>query len=265
MTAGARPEVTADLAVTVVAEVAVVALDRPAKLNALTRAMRRDLATLLRHYGDGRQVRGVVLTGRGRAFSAGPELRETATGPTGNRAAGTGASAAMNPCAGTETNPAAEMDLFNAVTLAALAAEVPVVAAVGGLAVGGAAELALSLDARVGTAHAAFAWPANGLGLTVSNAASLFLPRLTGGAQALRLVMEGARVDALRAWRLGLLDELVGPDDDLVPAAVRLIHRWTPPGSSAAAHLRLLRPSPHAVRRAMRREKAALARTVPPA
>ncbi|WP_031042500.1 enoyl-CoA hydratase/isomerase family protein [Streptomyces sp. NRRL F-5650] len=226
----------ADLIVTVDDGVAVIALSRPARLNALTRGMRRDLAALLRHYGEGGRARGVVVTGRERAFSAGMDLREAA---------------------GPELDLLAEMELFNDITRAALTTDVPVVAALNGLAVGGAGEMALSFDARIATARASISWPETGAGLTVSNAASLFLPRLAGASRALHLIMNSARLSASEARDLGLVDDIVEPED-LVPAAVRLIHRWTRPGSSTAAHLRLMRPSPRAVEAAMAREAAAV-------
>ncbi|MET9834537.1 enoyl-CoA hydratase/isomerase family protein [Streptomyces sp. NPDC006385] len=226
----------ADLTIAVDKGVAVIALSRPAKLNALTRAMRRDLADLLRHYGEGSRARGVVITGRGRSFSAGMDLREVA---------------------GPELDLLAEMELFNDITRAALTAEIPVVAALNGLAVGGAGEMALSFDARIATARAAISWPETSVGLTVSNAASLFLPRLAGTSRARHLIMNSARLNASQALDLGLLDDIVEPDD-LVPAAIRLIHQWTQPGSSTAAHLRLMRPSLRAVETAMAREAAAV-------
>ncbi|MCC9738441.1 enoyl-CoA hydratase/isomerase family protein [Streptomyces sp. MNU89] len=226
----------ADLTVTVDSGVAVIAMSRPAKLNALTRGMRRGLAEMLRHYGGGSHARGVVVTGRGKAFSAGMDLREV-TGP--------------------ELDLPAEMELFNDITRAALATEVPVVAALNGIAVGGAGEMALSFDARIATARAAISWPETAAGLTVSNAASLFLPRLAGASRAMCLIMNSARLGACQALDLGLLDDIVEPDD-LIPAAIRLIHRWTQPGSSTAAHLRLMRPSLSAVEAAMAREVAAV-------
>ncbi|CAM5613824.1 putative enoyl-CoA hydratase EchA17 OS=Streptomyces alboniger OX=132473 GN=CP975_25010 PE=3 SV=1 [Streptomyces alboniger] len=177
------PPSTTDLAVSVDEEVAVITMDRPAKLNALTRAMRRELADLIRYYGDGRQARGIVITGRGRAFSAGLDLREVA---------------------GSDLDLAAEMALFNDITRAALASHVPVIAAVNGVAVGGAGEMALSFDARLATSQTAFSWPETGIGLTVSNAASLFLPRLTGLSHALHLIMGSARINADQALAHGL-------------------------------------------------------------
>ena len=98
--------------------VAVVTLQRPDKLNALTVAMRRELAAVLRHFGDGQPVRGIVITGTGRAFSAGLDLAEAAGLPPGGLIA--------------------DVELFHDITRAALQTRVPVVAALNGLAVGGA-------------------------------------------------------------------------------------------------------------------------------
>src|SRR5258708_30550662 len=69
--------------VTVRDAVAVVTLGRPDRLNALTAGMRRELAAILRHFGDGELSRGIVVTGAGRAFSAGLDLREAAKLPPG--------------------------------------------------------------------------------------------------------------------------------------------------------------------------------------
>jgi enoyl-CoA hydratase/carnithine racemase len=118
--------------------VAVVTLAQPEKLSALTAAMRRELATILRHRGSGDSVRGIVLTGTGRAFSAGEDLHAAA----------------------------------------ALETRGPAVAALNGIAVGGACEMTLCFDARIGTPAAEYFRPENNIGLTISNAASVLLPRL---------------------------------------------------------------------------------------
>jgi len=216
-------------------ETAVVTIDRPDQLNALTADMRRDLASALRHFGDGGAARGIVLTGAGRAFSAGEDLNAAAALPPG----------------GLE----AEVESFHDVTRAALTTLVPVVAAVNGIAVGGACEITLCCDARIGSPAAEFYLPENRLGLTISNASSLLLPRLLG-RRALALVLEAARLDADRALELGLLDAIVEPAG-LVDHEIGLVHRWTSPGSATAPHLRLLRPLLEAVEAAFARETEA--------
>ena len=221
--------------VTVRSAVALVTLRRPERLNALTADMRRELVAVLRHFGDGGAVRGIVVTGAGRAFSAGMDLREAAELAPGGLIA--------------------EVELFHDITRAALSTRVPVVGALNGIAVGGACEMTLCFDARIGSPAAEFFLPENSIGLTISNASSLLLPRLVGH-QATRIVMESARIGAGHGLALGLLDEIV-EQPDLIETAIGLVHRWTPPGSATAAHLRLLRPPLAAIEQAMAAETEA--------
>ena len=216
--------------------VAVVTLQRPDQLNALTVAMRRELAAVLRHFGDGHIVRGIVITGTGRAFSAGLDLKEAAELAPGGLIA--------------------DVELFHDITRAALETRVPVVAALNGIAVGGAGEMTLCFDARLGTAAAEYFFPENSLGLTISNGSSLLLRRLAG-PRAMRLVLESARIGARDALAMGLIDEIVEDPAALVEAAIGLVHRWSAPGAATAAHLRLLRPSLAAVEQAMAAETEA--------
>ncbi len=218
-------------------DVAVITLQRPEKLNALTAGMRRELAALLRQFGDGETARGIVLTGAGRAFCAGEDLAAAAELPPGGLAS--------------------EIELFHDITRAALATQVPVVAAVNGIAVGGACEMILCFDARLGSPAAEFFLPENGLGLTISNAASVLLPRLVG-RRALRMVIEGPRIGAVEALAAGLLDEIV--PEGLTEAAVALVRRWTEPGLATAAHLELLRPPLALLEQAMAAETEAARR-----
>jgi enoyl-CoA hydratase len=132
---------------------------------------------------------------------------------------------------------------------------VPVVAALNGIAVGGACEMTLCFDARIGTPAAEYFLPENTIGLTISNAASLLLPRLVGH-RAMRLVMESARINAHRALAIGMLDRLV-EESVLVETAIGIVHRWTPPGGATAAHLALLRPPMAEIERAMAAETEA--------
>ena len=221
--------------VTVLDAVAVITLRRPDRLNALTAGMRRELATILRHFGDGERSRGIVVTGAGRAFSAGLDLREAAELPPGGLIA--------------------DVELFHDITRAALQTRVPVVGALNGIAVGGACEMTLCFDARIGTPAAEFFLPENSIGLTISNASSMLLPRLIGH-NAMRIVMESARIGAEDGLALGLLDQIV-EQADLIQTAIGLVHQWTRPGAATAAHLRLLRPPLAAIEQAMTAETEA--------
>ncbi|NGN94783.1 enoyl-CoA hydratase/isomerase family protein [Nocardioides sp. KC13] len=217
--------------VTVVRDVAVLTLDRPDKLNALTVAMRLRLAALVRELGTGETVRGIVLTGRGRAFSAGEDLKQAPT---------------------TEAEVHEAFESFHDVTRAILQTRVPVVAAVNGIAVGGASEITLCCDARIGTPTTEYFQPENARGLTISNATSLLLRRLVGN-HAMRMVLGSPRVPSAEALRIGLLDEVVEPDQ-LLERAVDTVHAWTPEGNTTALHLALLRPLVAEVEAAFERE-----------
>ncbi|WP_408895829.1 enoyl-CoA hydratase/isomerase family protein [Nocardioides sp. R1-1] len=233
MTAPTTPA-TQHIAVDVVRDVAVLTLDRPEKLNALTVAMRRRLAALVREFGTGRRVRGIVLTGRGRAFSAGEDLTQAPT---------------------TEAEVHEAFESFHDVTRAVLETRVPVIAAVNGLAVGGASEITLCCDARVGTEATEYFQPENARGLTISNATSLLLRRLVGN-HALRMVIGSERIGSAEALRIGLLDEVVEPGA-LVERAVDTVRAWTPQGGTTALHLALLRPRTAEVEAAFEREDRA--------
>jgi len=209
--------------------VAVLRIDRPDKLNALTIPMLHDLRDAFRSLGGP----AAVLTGTGRAFSAGDDL---------------GATEALEGEAVAEL-----MHAFQDLTRTILATPFPVVAALNGLAVGGAAELVLCCDARVGCAGSDFLFPENGIGLTISNASSYLLPRILG-SRALPLVLDGERIAGTRAHDLGLIDYMVDPPEDVVPRAVEIVRRWVERGLATPFHLRLLRPPADAIEAALRRE-----------
>lgn len=220
--------------VDVVDDVAVLTLSRPEKLNALDVATRRRLAELVRELGTGAQVRGVVLTGEGRAFSAGEDLSVTIR---------------------TADEFAVAFETFHDITRAILGTRVPVVAAVNGIAVGGASEITLCCDTRIGNPSAEYFQPENARGLTISNASSILLPRLVG-SHAMRMVLGSDRIGADEALRIGLLDAVV-PADRLLEEAVATVHRWNPPGSMTSLHLPLLRPQLDDVEAAFAREDVA--------
>lgn len=202
-------------------DVAIIKIDRVEKLNALTQEMRVQIAEHIRAYGVAGASRGIVITGTGTAFSAGEDLRE----------AGVQGQAELMQA----------VETFHDITRAILESEVPVVAAVNGLAVGGASEVTMSCDARIGTHHSAFMLPENRIGLTISNGSSMFLHRLLGQA-ARRIVLESPRVEATEALEIGLLDAVVD-EESLLDASVDLAHRWNPQGGATSQHLRLLRPT----------------------
>ncbi|MFJ3581935.1 AMP-binding protein [Streptomyces sp. NPDC090127] len=229
------PPTPADfLGVDVVRDVAVLTLRRPEKLNALDVATRLRLASAVREAGTGENVRGIVLTGEGRAFSAGEDLRSVPTSYAQLRTA---------------------FESFHDITRAIVRTRVPVIAAVNGLAVGGASEITLCCDARIGTPATEYYQPENGRGITISNASSLLLPRLVRN-HATRMILGSPRIGAEEALRIGLLDEIVA-SDELVDRAVDLVIEWTPEHNTTALHLALLRPGPDEIEQAFAREDEA--------
>ena len=210
-------------------DVTVVRLNRPRVLNALTVPMLRELSASLRR-ADG----AVVLTGTGRAFSSGDDLEATD---------------------GLDRIGFEDLiDAFQDVTAAISETEAAVIAALNGIAVGGAAEIACACDLRIGGPASDFLFPENGLGLTISNGSTLTLPALVG-RRALALVLLGERITAARAAEIGLIDVLV--DGDVLERAVEVARDLGGAGRATGFHLRMLRPSPEELRRALQRERDA--------
>ncbi|QDQ90947.1 enoyl-CoA hydratase/isomerase family protein [Rhodococcus sp. WB9] len=212
-------------------DVAVLTLNRPAKLNVMDVATRVRLAQTIRRFGTGDLVRGIVLTGTGRAFSAGEDLQAVPTTYDEIREA---------------------FATFHDITRAILETKVPVIAAVNGIAVGGASEITLCCDCRIGTPAAEYYQPENHRGIIISNASSFLMGRLVRN-HAMRIILGSNRIDAGEALRIGLLDEIVAPEA-LVHRAAQVIRQWNSDPRTTALHLGLLRPPPEDIEAAFTRE-----------
>lgn len=212
-------------------DVAVLTLNRPAKLNVMDVATRVRLAQTIRRFGTGDLVRGIVLTGTGRAFSAGEDLQAVPTTYDEIREA---------------------FATFHDITRAILETKVPVIAAVNGIAVGGASEVTLCCDSRIGTPEAEYFQPENHRGIIISNASSVLMGRLVRN-HAMRIILGSERIGADEALRIGLLDEIVAPQT-LLDRAVEVIRQWNCDPRITALHLGLLRPCPEDIEAAFARE-----------
>ena len=168
--------------------VATLTLHRPDKLNALDVELCQDLIAALETVTTSEQVRVIVLTGAGRGFCAGADLK--VLGPQGNELVEAG------------------------VRIARLIREArqPVIAAVNGAAAGGGANLALACDYRVASDQAKIGQVFHKLGLGIDWGGSFFLPRAVGTARALELVWSARMVPASEALTLGLFQEVVSPE-----------------------------------------------------
>ncbi len=179
--------------------VVVVRLNRPERLNAINEVMQTELAYVLDDLATDQSVHAVVLTGAGRGFCAGIDMRD------------------FGPNVPEPTAPALDRMRFQE-KMAALAEAVrqlpqPVIAAVNGPCVGAGLALCLAADIRICSAEASFGNAAILLGLSGAEMGmSYHLPRIVGTSVAADWMLTGRTVSATEADRRGLVSELVEPD-----------------------------------------------------
>ena len=194
-----------DLRIEIADAVATITLDRPDALNALTVPLKEELIAAFRAVAADDAVRAVVLTGAGRAFCAGQDLRER-----------------LEPgAAPLET----EIRLrYNPLIRAMRELPKPIVGAINGIAAGAGASLAFACDIRLAAAGASFLLAFGRVGLIPDSGATWLLPRLVGGAKAVELALTNEALSAVDAERFGLV-ALVVPGDALLAEAHALAVR----------------------------------------
>jgi len=189
------------------AGVALLTLDRPERLNAMSYELVADLHATLDEVHADRGCRVVVLTGAGRGFCSGLDLKEIPTVP------------------GTEGQGRASAGMATQQHIARLVPHLrsvrqPVIAAVNGPATGGGLALALACDVRLASASACFNVAFIKVGLSGCDiGVSWLLPRLIGASAAFELLLTGRMIDADEARRIGLVSRVVA-DGDVVDAAL---------------------------------------------
>lgn len=184
------------------APVAVVTLNRPQALNALSSALRADLTEALRALQHDDAIEAVVLTGAGRAFCAGLDLKELG----GER-----------EVAVEDRKPGPAADPHQAM----MAFDRPILGAINGVAITGGFELALACDLLIASPEARFADTHARVGVVPGWGLSQRLPRLIGPMRAKELSLTGNFLDAATAERWGLVNRVV-PQEELLPTARRL-------------------------------------------
>lgn len=191
------------VAVTRHGRVAVLTIDRPAAMNAISMQMRADLRGALEALRRDPEIGAAVLTGSGdKAFSAGMDLREFAQSNA--------------------NVPVSEMRRFRWEQGEGIVAfDKPIIAAVNGLAVGGGVELALQCDLIFAAEQASFAFAEVKRGLMPGNGGTQRLARRIGQARALEMILTGRTVDAAEALAIGLVEHVV-PRAALLERAVAL-------------------------------------------
>jgi len=190
-------------------DIRVVRLNRPDRLNALSIELSVELDEVLAEVGRDNLVRIVILTGTGRAFCSGLDLKDYGIIPNIDHLS-------------VHRIASRSMGIYSQLTRRLRAIPQPVIAAVNGPAYGGGMCLALGADLRIAAESTEF--NATGIvnGLTSAEmGAGWILPRLIGGANSNDLLLTGRRVDAAEALRMGLVSRVV-PDDALLDEALEM-------------------------------------------
>ena len=206
------------IAVTRDGPIAKVVLDRPDKLNALTRTMWQALGEAVTELSADDDLRCIILRGAGdRAFSPGNDIGEFAT------------------ARGNKTQAIAYGNVMHAAAAALTACRHPLVAQIHGICVGGGLEIAALCDIRICGTSSRFGAPIKNLGLVMAYAEMEPLVRLVGTAIALEILLEGRIFDAAEAKDKGLVTRVVADDEVAAEAAATagriaegapLVARW---------------------------------------
>ena len=170
--------------------VGIIQFNRPQRLNAINESLLKGFIHQLQVAGKDPEVRSVILTGAGRAFCAGEDLKETSAGKTFEQWT-------------------SEVDALQEVQRVIMGLGKPLIAAVNGYAVGGGLEFALSCDIRIAADDAQMGFPETGVGLTVTTAGTKLITQIVGLGKAKELIFTGRFVDAQEAFAIGLVNKVV--------------------------------------------------------
>lgn len=194
--------------------IATMTLNRPDKLNALNYAIVDRLSALLDEIEQDDSTRVVILTGAGRAFSAGADIAEFSGSVR----------------RGVETALREFVHRGQALTARIEAFPKPIIAAVNGLAFGGGCEIMEATALAIASERATFAKPEIRLGMPPTFGGTQRLPRLVGRKRALKMLLDAESIAAEEAQAFGLINDVV-PHDQLLPVAKKLaarIMQWSP-------------------------------------
>jgi 2-(1,2-epoxy-1,2-dihydrophenyl)acetyl-CoA isomerase len=190
----------------VVDGVATITLNRPDAMNSLDIATKEALRDIVTEAAADDAVRCVVLTGTGRAFCVGQDLKEHVK---------------LLESGGSDQLFTTVAEHYNPIVTALATMPKPVIAAINGVAAGAGASLAFACDLRLVAESAGFNLAFPGVALSCDTGASWTLPRLVGRAKAIELLYFPSTIDAAKALELGLATSVV-PDDQLAVEASTL-------------------------------------------
>lgn len=178
-------------------KVAFISLNRPDVFNSFNREMALSLQKIVTDCSTDNSVRAIVITGNGKAFCAGQDLKEV-TDP--------------------DLNPGFRKILeehYNPIIQKIRTIEKPIIAAVNGVAAGAGANIALACDIVLASENASFIQAFSKIGLIPDSAGTFFLPRLIGFQKASALMMLGDKVSAVEAEKLGMVYKVISPESFL--------------------------------------------------
>jgi len=179
-------------------------IDRPERMNSLSRDTLLELGRLAREVASDDGVRAIVLTGAGpKAFCAGADLKERQ---------------GMS-----ENDIRVQVSLYRTELGLIDRSKVPVIGAINGAALGGGLELALLCDLRVAAPHATFALPETTLAIIPGAGGTQRLPRIVGEARAKEMILLGRRIDANEALAWGLVNRIAPEGVDVLDDALAWI------------------------------------------
>jgi enoyl-CoA hydratase/carnithine racemase len=190
-------------------KVAVLTLNRPEKMNALSATMREALLATLQEIQEDDNLRALILTGAGRGFCSGADVAVQAA-----RAAGQGV----------DTSRKTLLQLVGSIILSFERVNKPIIAAVNGIAAGIGLTLTLACDIRIASANARFSAIWVKRGLIADGGATLLLPLIVGMEKALELSFTGDIIDAQEAERIRLVSKVV-PQEELIARAKELAQK----------------------------------------
>lgn len=192
--------------------IGILSINRPSALNALNSAVLDELNQAIDEINIDEEVHVLILTGEGRAFVAGADIGE------------------MKDMSPMEARIFAEkgISVFRKIELM----EKPVIAAVNGFALGGGCELSMCCDIRIASEKAKFGQPEVGLGITPGFAGTQRLSRLVGVGRAKELIYTSDVIGAEEAYRIGLVNKVVAPDE-LINAAMEMANKILSKGQIA--------------------------------
>jgi enoyl-CoA hydratase len=185
--------------------VGIITLNRPERLNAINKDLLNGLIEKLEMAKRDKTVVSVILTGAGRAFCSGEDLKETSAGKSFE-------------------DWVEETDGLQEVQRVILALGKPLIAAIPGYALGGGCEFAMSCDIRIAAESAKFGFPETDVGLTITTAGTKLLAQIVGLGKAKELVFTGDFIDVHEAVRIGLVNKVVAAKN-LLSESIKMAHK----------------------------------------